>query len=57
MNKCQDKFCPDCGHHLYGPHPVMGYCCAECPEGGQWIDEQDALIIAPPTTPAPDGQQ
>ena len=17
MNKCEDKFCPDCGHHLY----------------------------------------
>jgi DNA-directed RNA polymerase subunit M/transcription elongation factor TFIIS len=30
MNKCADKFCPECGHHLYRYETRWGYFCAEC---------------------------
>ena len=29
MNKTDDKFCPDCGRHLYYQTKVM-YWCTEC---------------------------
>jgi hypothetical protein len=42
MNKCDDKFCPDCGHHLYGPE-LIGYWCQECP---CWVEIEDAATYA-----------
>jgi len=45
LNKCDDKYCPECGHHVFDPihDPAMlGYWCAEC---CQWIDEQNAAIL------------
>lgn len=26
MDKCEDKFCPECGHHLYRQSATEFYC-------------------------------
>ncbi len=36
MNKCDDKFCCDCGHHLYKMQ--AGYWCQEC---RRFVDDEE----------------
>ena len=38
MNKADDKFCPDCGHHLYIGERQYYYWCADCKTGCEPID-------------------
>ncbi len=38
MNKTDDKFCPDCGHHLYTSQGEL--YCVECED---YYDEAVAL--------------
>lgn len=42
MNKCADKFCPDCGHHIYAiaKRNHTAYYCADCNVG---VDEPATL--------------
>ena len=41
MNKTDDKFCPDCGHHAFQAEPY-GLWCADCQS---WIDPAEILTL------------
>ena len=44
MNKTNDRFCPDCAHHVYAtPERAKPYFCQIC---GQDLDADEVISLA-----------